>query len=212
MATSSADRPDDRRGAPDDVVVVARVGRPQGVRGEVTVHVRTDVPERRFIVGAALGTDPDVGTLVLAGVRVQGRTTVLHLEGVHDREGAEALRGLLLTAPSDPVGAGGDGDDADEPDDWSLDDLVGLRCELVDGTLAGTLVGLDPSPAHDLLVVEQPSGARALVPFVLALVPVVDVVGGRVVLDPPGGLLEVAPADGDDPEARPEAGPPSPEG
>lgn len=195
-------------------MVVARVGRPQGVRGEVTVHVRTDVPERRFVVGAVLGTDPDVGTLVLAGARVQGCTTVLRLEGVDDREGAEALRGLLLTAPSDPVGAAGSGgvDGPGDPDDWSLDDLVGLRCELVDGTLAGTLVGLDPSPAHDLLVVEQPSGARALVPFVLALVPVVDVAGGRVVLDPPGGLLEVAPAEGDDPDDRREPSPPHPEG
>lgn len=198
-------------------MVVARVGRPQGVRGEVTVHVRTDVPERRFVVGVALGTDPDVGALVLAGVRVQGRTTVLRLEGVDDREGAEALRGVLLTAPSElpgSVGRATDGDpaDLDDADDWALEDLVGLRCELVDGTLAGTLVGLDPSPAHDLLVVEQPSGTRALVPFVRALVPVVDVAGGRVVIDPPGGLLEVAPAVEGTPEAQREPRTPSSEG
>lgn len=193
MATSSPE-------PSGDVVVVARVGRPQGVRGEVTVHVRTDVPERRLVVGATLGTDPDIGAQVLAGVRVQGRTTVLRLEGVEDREGAEGLRGVLLTAPAE-LGPVTDGDPADpeDADDWALDDLVGLRCELVDGTFAGTLVGLDPSPAHDLLVVEQPSGARALVPFVLALVPVVDVAGGRVVVDPPGGLLEVAPAVDDAP-------------
>ena len=180
----------------DATVVVARVGRPQGVRGEVTVHVRTDVPERRFVPGAVLGTDPDVGTLVLAGARVQGRTTVLRLEGVQDREAAEGLRGVLLTAPASPAAAGGAAQDPAETDDWALEELVGLRCELGDGTLAGILVGLDPSPAHDLLVVEQPSGNRALVPFVRALVPVVDVAGGRVVLTPPGGLLEVAPAVG----------------
>ena len=195
---------------PGPTVVVARVGRPQGVRGEVTVHVRTDVPERRFVPGAVLGTDPDVGALVLAGVRAQGRTTVLRLEGVEDRDAAEALRGVLLTARSEPASPGGDGkggapggEPFAETDDWALEDLVGLRCELADGTPAGTLVGLDPSPAHDLLVVEQPSGTRALVPFVRALVPVVDVAGGRVVLTPPGGLLEVAPAVDDAPGGPP---------
>lgn len=201
-APGPATPPDDGAGQ-DATVVVARVGRPQGVRGEVTVHVRTDVPERRFVPGAVLGTDPDVGTLVLAGARLQGRTTVLRLEGVEDREAAEGLRGVLLTAPASLASSSEgsvDGEhDPAETDDWALEDLVGLRCELADGTPAGTLVGLDPSPAHDLLVVEQPSGTRALVPFVRALVPVVDVAGGRVVLTPPGGLLEVAPPVGQAP-------------
>jgi 16S rRNA processing protein RimM len=53
----------------------------------------------------------------------------------------------------------------------------------------GEVVGLEHLPAHDLLVVREPDGARTLVPFVEAIVPVVDVPGGRVVLDPPGGLL-----------------------
>ena len=81
-----------------------------------------------------------------------------------------------------------------EEDGWPVGDLVGLRAELVDGTPAGVVAGLERSPAHDLLVITEPSGGTALVPFVAALVPVVDVAGGRLVLDPPGGLLEVAPA------------------
>lgn len=177
---------------PDDAFVVARVGRPQGVRGEVTVEVRTDVPEKRLLVGSSLLTDPDVGPLVLESVRQQGGRTVLQIGGVHDRDGAEGLRGLLLlsteTLESD-----------EDSEDWALSDLVGLRVELEDGTHAGTLVGLDPSPAHDLLLIDQPSGTRALLPFVRALVPVVDVPGGRVVVTPPGGLLDVVPAEGDDP-------------
>ncbi len=185
----------------DGAVVVARVGRPQGVRGEVTVEVRTDAPERRLVVGAELLTDPHAGTKHLVGVRHQGATTVLRLAGVDDREAAEALRGTLLLAPGqlerDPDG---------EVEDWALSELVGLRVELEDGTHAGTLVGLDPSPAHDLLVVEQPSGQRALLPFVRALVPVVDVTGGRVVVVPPGGLLDVVPAQVDDTEPRSDGG------
>lgn len=193
---------------PDDAVVVARIGRPQGVRGEVTVEVRTDVPEKRLVVGSSLLTDPDVGPLVLENVRLQGGRTVLQIGGVHDRDGAEGLRGLLLLS-DETLESDGDSDD------WALTDLVGLRVELEDGTGAGTLVGLDPSPAHDLLVIDQPSGTRALLPFVRALVPVVDVPGGRVVVTPPGGLLDAVPAEGDDPadedaadDAAPSAAPP----
>jgi 16S rRNA processing protein RimM len=176
----------------DGTVVVARVGRPQGVRGEVSVEVRTDAPERRFVPGASFTTDPaPVGPLVLEAVRAQGSTTVLRFAGVADRTAAEQLRGTLLLAPGEL--APGDPGSADDADGWPVTDLVGLRAELADGTPAGTVTGLERSPAHDLLVLEQPSGASALVPFVTAIVPVVDVAGGRVVLDPPGGLVEALP-------------------
>lgn len=176
----------------DRTLVVARIGRPQGVRGEVSVEVRTDAPARRFVPGATFTTDPTpVGPLVLQGARTQGTTTVLRFAGVEDRDAAEGLRGTLLLVEDDAA----DGADGEPDDGWPLSDLVGLRAELADGTLAGTVTGLERSPAHDLLVVDQPSGVAALVPFVAALVPVVDVAGGRVVLDPPGGLLDAVPAD-----------------
>ncbi len=175
---------------PDDALVVARVGRPHGVRGEVSVEVRTDAPERRFVPGASFLTEPaDAGPLVLEQARAQGAGTVLRFAGVADRDAAEQLRGTLLLVVDDPAA----GADPDQDDAWPVAALVGLRAELADGTPAGTVTGLEHSPAHDLLVVAQPSGATALVPFVTAIVPVVDVAGGRVVLDPPGGLLEVLP-------------------
>jgi len=59
------------------------------------------------------------------------------------------------------------------------------------------VLDIEHLPAHDMLVIREPSGTRTLVPFVRAIVPVVDVVGGRIVLDPPGGLL----ADDGEPEA-----------
>ncbi len=138
--------------------------------------------------GAVFTTDPaGAGPLELLDSRVQGAVTVLSFAGVHDRNAAESLRGALLLAEP-ALRSGG------EPEDgWPLTDLVGLRAELVDGTPAGVVAGLERSPAHDLLVITEPSGGTALVPFVTALVPVVDVAGGRVVLDPPGGLLETAP-------------------
>jgi 16S rRNA processing protein RimM len=173
-------------------VVVARVGRPHGVRGQVSVEVRTDAPERRFVPGAVFRTDPEgVGPLRLVSARDHSGVLVLELEGVADRNAAEGLRGVLLLtdAPAD-----------EEDDAWAVGALLGLRAERVDGRPAGTVVAVEHGPAQDLLVLRQPSGATARVPFVAALVPVVDVDGGRVVLDPPGGLLEGDPDADADPE------------
>ncbi|MBC7550276.1 MAG: ribosome maturation factor RimM [Cellulomonas sp.] len=97
-----------------------------------------------------------------------------------DRSGAEALRGVELLVESVS---------SDEDDAWYPHELAGLRAEHVDGRVLGTIAGLEHLPAHDMLVLVEESGARTLVPFVSAIVPVVDVPGGRVVLDPPGGLL-----------------------
>ena len=101
-------------------------------------------------------------------------------EGVADRTAAEALRGTPLLAEADS---------SDEEDAWYPHELVGLRAELADGTVVGQVAGLEHLPAQDALVVVEPDGTRSLVPFVRAIVPVVDVPAGRVVLDPPAGLL-----------------------
>ena len=177
------------RPAPDDLVVVGRVGRPQGVRGEVTVEVRTDDPDDRFAEGASLHADPpERGPLVVAARREQNGRLVVLFEGVPDRTAAEALRDTLLlvdvrTLP--PV------DDPDEFHDWQL---RGLRADVDDGTEDGTALGDVTDVLHlphgDVLVVTRTGGAEVLVPFVRAIVPVVDLDGGRVVLTPPEGLVE----------------------
>jgi len=165
--------------------VVARIGRAHGLRGELTAEVRTDVPEQRFTSGARFRTDPaERGPLVLRSAREHSGVLLLSFEGVDDREDAEHLRGTLLL-----VDAGA----SDEPDAWYDDELVGLRAELADGTVLGEVVGLLTGGAQDLLQV-RPAGRQGaedvLVPFVRALVPTVDVPGGRVVLDPPGGMFD----------------------
>lgn len=166
--------------------VVARVGRAHGLRGEVTVEVRTDVPEQRFVEGVRFTTDPvERGPLTLRDAREHNGVLLLTFEGVTDRTAAEGLRGTLLM-----LDLGG----SDEPDAWYDDELIGLRAERTDGALLGEVVGLHTGGAQDLLEV-RPHGATdtVLVPFVSALVPEVDVAGGRVVLDPPGGLFEPLP-------------------
>jgi len=163
------------------LLTVARIGRAHGLRGEVALDLRTDVPDERLGAGAVLATDrAGVGPLTVTRTRIhQGRWYVAFAE-VGDRDAAEALRGVSLVVEEDG---------SDEDDAWYPHELAGLRAEHVDGRVLGEVVGLEHLPAHDALVVREPGGARTLVPFVRAIVPVVDVVGGRVVLDPPGGLL-----------------------
>jgi 16S rRNA processing protein RimM len=168
-------------------VVVARVGRAHGVRGEVTVESRTDAPERRFVPGAVLRTDPaGVGPLRLSGVRAHQDRLLLAFEGVEDRTAADGLRGVLLLADLDDDATGAE----DDPDSWPDRVLVGLRAELPGGEVVGEVGEVLHRPAQDLLVVRTVAGHDALVPFVRQIVPEVDVAGGRLVLDPPGGLLD----------------------
>lgn len=164
------------------LLTVARIGRPHGLRGEVALDLRTDTPEERLAAGAVLATEPaSAGPLTVVRTRVQqGRWYVTFAE-VTDRTAAEGLTGVTLVVDAD--------DTEDEDDAWYPHELAGLRAEHVDGRVLGEVVGLEHAPAHDVLVVREPDGARTLVPFVRAIVPVVDVAGGRVVLDPPGGLL-----------------------
>ncbi|MGO1318199.1 MAG: ribosome maturation factor RimM [Cellulomonadaceae bacterium] len=161
-------------------LTVARIGKAHGLRGEVALDLRTDDPAARFAVGQVLDTEPaSRGPLTVLRTRdLNGRWYVQFAEA-GDRDAAEALRGVELVA--DPR--------VDEEDAWYPHELAGLRAELADGRVVGEVAGLEHLPAHDALVVREPDGTRTLIPFVRAIVPVVDVPGGRVVLDPPGGLL-----------------------
>ncbi|GAA4733602.1 ribosome maturation factor RimM [Isoptericola chiayiensis] len=162
-------------------LVVARVGRAHGLRGEVALELRTDVPEERLAAGAVLATDPaDAGPLTVESTRVHQQRWLVRFAEVADRTQAEELRGVELVVTAD---------DSVEEDAWYPHELTGLRVELADGTPVGEVVGLEHPPAHDVLVVRETGGQRTVVPFVRAIVPTVDVAGGRVVLTPPGGLL-----------------------
>lgn len=188
------------------LLIVGRIGRPHGIRGEVTVEVRTDEPEERFAVGSVLLTDPtaapagavvgepsgDDKHLVRVPERLtveaarwhQGRLLVL-FEGVYDRDVAEALRDVLLGVDSADVAPPTD------PDEFNDHQLVGLTAVTPAGERLGEVARIDHAPASDLLVLHRPEGRTALIPFVKAIVPEVDLAGGRVVIDPPDGLLDL---------------------
>ncbi len=171
-------------------LVVARVGRAHGIRGEVTVEVRTDVPGERFVPGVQLHVTGEHGLagvdeLTLATVRDHNGTLLLTFDEVLDRTAAEALRGAVLEADVP--------DEVDEPDAWYDHQLVGLRVLDPAGAALGEVVAVEHPPAQDLLVVRRPDGERRLVPFVTAMVPTVDVPGGTLVVDAPPGLLDDLP-------------------
>jgi len=178
-------------GGPADgpgLLVVGRVGRPQGVRGEVTVEVRTDDPAGRFADGARLLTEPTGrGPLVVASSRDQNGRLVVLFEGVEDRNGAEALRDTLVLVDGASLPP------TDDPDEFHDFQLVGLVAELPDGSRLGVVAEVLHLPHGDVLAVRRdlPGVAEVLVPFVHAMVPVVDLEGGRVVIDPPDGLLDL---------------------
>ncbi len=162
-------------------MVVGRVGRPHGVRGDVAVEVRTDEPERRFASGSVLTADN--GPLTVASSRAHSGRLLVHFEGVDDRTAAERLRGLLLHTPIDP-------DERPADDDEFYDhQLVGASVVTVSGDAVGRVVEVVHLGGQDLLVVRPDSGGDVLVPFVTSIVPVVE--PGRLVIDPPDGLLQL---------------------
>lgn len=164
-------------------LVVGRIGRPHGLRGEVGVVVRTDSPDQRFAVGAIF--ELSAGRRVtVAGTRWHRDMLLLRLEEVSDRTQAEELRGQLLTVAADEL------PDSADPDEFHDHQLVGLRAELTDGQPAGTVRDVVHGPGGELLVLARAGQDDALVPFVRDIVPTVDLDGGRLVLTPPEGLLD----------------------
>jgi 16S rRNA processing protein RimM len=200
MSTGAADGPADGPAdrLPDVEVVVGRIGKPHGLRGEVTVDVRTDEPERRFAPGNTLRAEPPPGSassrraLTVAAARWHQSVLLVSFEELADRTAAEGARGTVLHAsiPAD--------ESPEDPDEYYDHQLVGLAAHDLDGTLLGTVAGLVHGGAQDLLRVDTPDGREALVPFVKALVPEVDLAGGRVVIADRPGLVTPLPEDEDD--------------
>jgi 16S rRNA processing protein RimM len=165
-------------------LVVGRIGRPHGVRGDVTVEVRTDDPELRLAVGTSIATDPpERGPLLIEGRRWHKGALLITFAGVSSRDAAEELRGTMLVIDSADVAP------IDDPDEFHDHELTGLQVVTTGGEPVGEVADV-LHHGQDLLVVRRPGGQDdALIPFVKALVPEVDVQGGKLVVDPPEGLL-----------------------
>ncbi|MFF9866816.1 ribosome maturation factor RimM [Streptomyces sp. NPDC013953] len=166
-------------------LVVARIGRAHGIKGEVTVEVRTDEPELRLAPGAVLATDPaSAGPLTIETGRVHSGRLLLRFEGVRDRNAAEALRNTLLIADVDPD------ERPEEPDEFYDHQLIDLDVVLADGTVIGRITEVSHLPFQDLLVVERPDGDEVMIPFVEEIVTDVDLAEQKAVVVPPPGLID----------------------
>lgn len=166
-------------------LVVARIGRAQGIKGEVTVEVRTDEPELRLGPGAVLATDPaSAGPLTIESGRVHSGRLVLRFAGVSDRTGAEALRNTLLIAEVDPE------ERPEDPEEFYDHQLIDVDVLTRDGRTVGRVEEVSHLPGQDLLIVRRPDGGEALIPFVTEIVPEIDLAAQRIVIDPPPGLIE----------------------
>lgn len=166
-------------------LVVARIGRAHGIKGEVTVEVRTDEPESRLAPGAVLATDPPrPEPLTIERGRVHSGRLLLRFEGVQDRSAAEDLRNTLLIAEVDPD------EQPENPDEFYDHQLVDLDVVTRDGAAVGRVDEVAHPPGQDLLVVKREDGSEALIPFVTEIVPEIDLTAQRVLVDPPPGLLE----------------------
>ncbi|MBG0828481.1 ribosome maturation factor RimM [Planomonospora sp. ID67723] len=164
-------------------LVVGRIGRPHGLRGDVTVEVRTDDPEQRFAPGSALSTDPaSAGPLVVESRRWHSGILLVRFEGVDDRNRAEELRGTTLVIDSADIPP------SDDPDEFYDHQLIGLTVVTPDGERAGEVVDV-LHHGQDLLVVRR-AGRDVYVPFVKALVPEIDLEQGTLLVDGPAGLLD----------------------
>lgn len=178
--------------APADAILVAQIGAAHGLKGEVRVKALTADPRslkrysplatrdgRLFHVEAArpAGASPDM--------------LVVRFRGIGDRNASEALNGTDLYIPRDRLPA-----IADE-DEYYHADLIGLAAATIAGEELGTVIAVHNFGAGDILEVGPRRGPTLLVPFTRAVVPAVDLAGGRLTIDPPPGLFD---------EARPEEG------
>lgn len=165
-------------------LVVGRIGRAHGVRGEATIEVRTDDPDTRFAVGTTLETDPaERGPLTITSGRVHNGLLLLSFEGVADRTAVETLRGTLLYAEVDI-------EESEDEDDFHDLVLIGMEVFQISGEPVGVVDEVIHLPGQDLLSVKTPAGREVLVPFVREIVPTVDRSARRIEIDPPAGLLD----------------------
>ena len=163
-------------------VCVGVVTGAHGVRGNVRIKSFTADPRDVARYGPLEDESGEHRYRLRLTGSAQG-VVLAHLSGIDDRDRAEALRGLRLYLARDalpPTAA----------DEYYHADLIGLEAALTDGTPVGRVCAVHDFGAGDTLEIARTEAPPVMVPFTRAVVPVVDIAAGRLVLDPPPGLLE----------------------
>jgi 16S rRNA processing protein RimM len=167
--------------ATEKMVLVGIVTAAHGVGGAVRIKSFTARPEDIAHYGPL--ADPAGRRFTVRPIGAGKRVVIARLSGVENRDQAEALRGLHLCLPRSalpPAGA----------EEFYHADLIGLAAVLGDGTTIGRVRAVHDFGAGDTLEIERCAASPAMVPFTRAVVPVIDLNAGRLVIDPPIGLLD----------------------
>jgi 16S rRNA processing protein RimM len=164
-------------------VCVGRIGAAHGTRGEVKLWSFTADPMAIRDYGA-LATEDGTRTFTIETLRPGKDFLVARLAGIADRTAAEKLCNLDLYIARDRL------PEPVDSDEFYHADLIGLTAVGTDGRELGTVVALHNFGASDLIEVRPAQGGMTvMLPFTEAIVPIVDVAGGRIVVDPPEGLF-----------------------
>ena len=158
---------------------MGRFGAPHGVRGELRLQSFTGDPLAIADYGP-LTDKSGKKTFTLLNLRPQGKDMlVVRLKDVDDRDGAQALNGVELYLARDKL-------PAPDPEEFYLADLEGLRAETATGEPIGRVVALRNFGAGDILEIAPANGGDTLMyPFTKAVAPIIDLAGGRIVVEPP---------------------------
>lgn len=174
-------------GALDSVtmeLMIGRVVKSHGIRGEVTVEVTTDEPGLRYAVGEVLEgrQGKKLHTLTVAAARGHQGRLLIKFEEIPDRNAADSLRGTQFFG--EPLAR------SEDQDGYYDHELTGLKV-IHDETEIGEVTGVMHGPAGEILEVKLSAGNEVLIPFVHAIVPEVDLEAGTCTITPPDGLLEL---------------------
>lgn len=169
-----------------DLVVVGRVARPHGRRGEVIVDPQTDFLESRFQVGSVLYAvrGGRVERVRIREVRFHRGRPIIGLEGIDTISDAETFDRSELRVPEEGLHALPEGR-------YYHHELVGCGVVTRQGAPVGVVTSVDEGPGPSRLVIRDASGADVAVPLVAAICVLVDPARRRIVIDPPEGLLEL---------------------
>jgi 16S rRNA processing protein RimM len=161
----------------EPTVVVGRITRAHGLRGEVVVQVFSDNPER-FAPGSSMFLE-DGRELVIRSVRPGSRTLVT-FEGIGDRDAADRLRGETLVVPESML------PELPEGEFWPHQ-LIGCTVVTESGRSLGEIADVIPNPANDLWATVDAGGTETLIPAIREVVASVDLEARRVLVrDIPG--------------------------
>lgn len=169
----------------DDMVLVGRIARAHGIRGQVIVDPATDFPEERFKPGSVLSIQRGgaIEALTVGQVRFHRGRPIIGLEGIETMNAAETLAGTELRVSIQSL-------QPLPPGSYYHHDLIGCSVETPNGDRVGQVRGVEGDGVGSRLVVESASG-DVLIPMVEGIWVAIDVAGRRIIVDPPDGLLDV---------------------